>query len=86
MVESFETSDKRRVFYDKDDKVTHAIELCFSCTGVHALPGLTKAKWQHHDFHAFARLCDELGLWAEGNTVEQMFKAWDAREEPEKDP
>jgi hypothetical protein len=71
------------VFYDKNDKVTHAIEVCFDCTSVHATPDLTKSQQYRHDFRALALLCDELGVWLLGNTTKQYFQIWDERD---KDP
>ena len=57
------------VFYDKDGAVTNAIEICFSCTGVAAIPATKKDQWYKHDFVALAYLADELGLWLENRTA-----------------
>ncbi len=57
------------VFYDADGKPTGAIEVCFSCAGVHASPPLTKPQWYRHDFIRLARLTDALGLWLEHRTA-----------------
>ncbi len=62
------------VFYSGDGKAVAAVEVCFGCTRVSALPELTEPMWYRHDFSALAHLSDELGLWFGTRTV----KEWEA--------
>lgn len=66
------------LFEDAAGKVTHAIEICFSCTNLHALPDLGEHQWQHHDFRRLYRLCEDLGLTDQPASV--YFQVWDERE------
>ncbi len=60
------------VFYDEMGKMTGAVEICFSCTGIIVLPELSEAQWYRQDYVALARLTDELGLWKEYQTVAEF--------------
>jgi len=51
------------LFFDRNNKISNAIEVCFGCTTASALPPLDESFWRHQDFRALARLCDELGIW-----------------------
>jgi hypothetical protein len=68
------------LFQDAAGQVTHAIEICFSCTNLHALPDLGEHQWQHHDFRRLYRLCEDLGLTDQPSS--EYFQVWDERESP----
>lgn len=68
------------LFQDAAGQVTHAIEICFSCTNLHALPDLGEHQWQHHDFRRLFRLCEDLGLTDQPSS--EYFQVWDEREAP----
>lgn len=71
------------VFYSETGTVVAAIEICFSCTGVAAIPAIAEPQWYRHDYAALAKLTDELGLWLGPPTV----KDWIAeRDIPSKKP
>jgi len=68
------------LFEDAAGKVTHAIEICFECTNISALPALGDQQWQHHDFRRLYRLCENLGLTDRPSS--EYFRIWDNREAP----
>lgn len=61
------------VFYSDTGAIVAAVEICFSCTGVSAIPGIAEPRWYRHDFLALAKLTDELGLWFERRTVKEWI-------------
>jgi len=63
------------LYYSAEGKIVAAVEVCFTCTGVHTIPELKKARWYRHDFASLAKLADELGLWQESRTVKEWEKA-----------
>jgi len=63
------------LFYSGEGTIVAAVEVCFSCTGICTMPGISEARWYRHDFAALARLTDELGLWQESRTVNEWEKA-----------
>ena len=68
------------LFEDAAGKVTHAIEICFECTNISALPALGEHEWQHHDFRRLYQLCGDLGLTDQPSS--EYFRIWDDRESP----
>lgn len=68
------------LFKDAAGKVTHAIEICFGCTNISALPALSDQQWQHHDFRRLYQLCTDLGLTEQ--PASEYFRIWDEREGP----
>lgn len=62
------------LFYSREGSVVAAVEVCFSCTGISTMPGISEKRWYRHDFVALARLTDELGLWRESRTVNEWEK------------
>ena len=68
------------LFEDAAGKVTHAIEICFECTNISALPALGDQQWQHHDFRRLYQLCEDLGLTDQPSS--EYFRIWDDRESP----
>jgi hypothetical protein len=61
------------VFYSDAGTVVAAIEVCFGCTGVSAVPAVAKPRWGRHDFIALAKLTHRLGLWDEPRTLQQWL-------------
>lgn len=53
------------VFYSDKGAVVAAVEICFECLGLSALPDIAEPRWHRHDYHALAMLVDEVGLWPE---------------------
>lgn len=74
------------VFYSDTGAVVAAIEVCFGCTGVSALPEVAEPRWYRHDFIALAKLTDGLGLWDESRTLQQWIDLHSEREAKPKKP
>ena len=68
------------VFYGSDGSPLRAIEVCFLCNGLRTIPPLPETRWRKHDLVALAKLCDELGIWAEYKKIEDYVpvftKGW----------
>ncbi len=58
------------VFYDSEGLAKRAVEICFLCNGVRTVPPLPEAQQRRHDLRALAQLCDELGIWADYEKIE----------------
>jgi len=74
------------VFYSDTGAVVAAIEVCFGCTGVSALPEVAEPRWYRHDFIALAKLTDGLGLWDESRTLQQWIDLHTEKEAKPKKP
>lgn len=68
------------LFEDAAGKVTHAIEICFECINLRALPALSQEQRQHHDFRQLYQLCEDLGLTDQ--PASDFFRVWDESESP----
>ncbi len=66
------------VFYDKNAKPVAAIEICFGCDNLRAMP--SKDNEFHHDFADLARLSVELGLGLGAGTLDDYLKHLKERE------
>lgn len=66
------------LFRDNLGEITHAIEICFGCTNISALPPLPEGQWQRHDFRRLYKLCESEGL--ADQPAEDFFRIWDKRE------
>ncbi|SKB02091.1 hypothetical protein SAMN02745166_03539 [Prosthecobacter debontii] len=74
------------VFYSDTGVVVAAIEVCFGCTGVSALPDVAEPRWYCHDFIALAKLTSRLGLWDESRTLQQWIEHHTEKESAPKKP
>jgi len=70
------------VFYADSGAAVAAIEVCFSCNGIRALPDIAEPRWYRHDFVGFAKLTDDLGLWLEHRTVKEWISLQSERNAP----
>lgn len=61
------------VFYDAEGVVRRAIEVCFECNGVDAIPPIPESQVYRHDLISLAQLCNELGIWMERESVEDYL-------------
>ena len=61
------------VFYDSEGAAKRAVEICFLCNGVVTVPSLPEAQWRKHDLMALAKLCSELGIWANYQKIEDYI-------------
>lgn len=69
------------LFFDAEDRVVNAIEICFGCTNISTIPELTEGQWYRHDFRSLARLCEEIGIGLhETDSAEDFSKILDERE------
>lgn len=69
------------LFYDDSDSLINVVEICFSCTNLHAEPQIEELQWWRHDFRELARICDEVGIGMASGSAEDMIRLWDERDE-----
>jgi len=71
------------LFFDGHNRISNAIEVCFSCSALVAVPPTGESFWGHEDFRALAKLCDELGIWDNKNmSVREYIQLRDENELP----
>jgi len=58
------------VFYDSAGVAKKAIEICFQCNGVRAIPKLPNRQHKKVDLMRLAKLCNELGIWGDYESIE----------------
>ena len=66
------------VFYSEAGAVVAAIEICFKCRGLVAIPKMPDSFAQHHDLITLARLVDSLGLWQDRDPCAQWITEHEA--------
>ena len=53
------------IFYDSEGDIKNFVEICFLCNGVKASPLISGAQKSEVDLMGVAKLCHELGIWAD---------------------
>ena len=68
------------LFFGDSNTLINAVEVCFSCTNLHAHPDVGESQWYRHDFRVLARLCDEIGIGMTSGTADNFIRVWDERD------